>query len=553
MSENRYVIGIDISTQAITAMLIGVMEEEGSPSELMISSAWMASRQCRDDIDRKTPSTWVHLIRECISDLRKQTREAELAESIGISTTFPGAFTILADGLIHPQFVSLYDNTDDVGISDGRFEELLEKAEADTFNRMWSGTMAIGTAHLVKFAGLRLENARAIVPPNTAFSYALLHSAGIDVNPSELISDFTQTIIGGLYDPTTGLPVPSNVLNLLNAAVPGINWDHLKDILPKAVPSWRNILSDQSLPNVRKLLGLPNLRSVSIGAGDSPLGALALLESPDTIINIRGSSDSPMLIMDSPKPRNTRRETVCHYPLPTVRTLADSPWCAIAPMLRSGKVWDWVRKLRFSDYSPNADAELETMAIRALKRRLKAPKDSLASKPLRFSTALGGERAPNWDPYATGSITGLIEAHDIGDIALAALEGMSITLRQCISASEKRYDIYPNKQLIAGGPTRNALWNWLTQIYTGKKTSVTTFSDASLLGAAMIGYGASFDGREDDSLIVGRLLALSRLASTHPLISPVPVKPPDDECAALEAEYTHQAETLLRESNKSTK
>ena len=540
MSEIRHVIGVDISTQAITAMLIGVMEDEGSPSELIISSAWMASRPCRDEIARKMPSTWVQLIRECIVDLKHQARETELAVSIGISTTFPGIFVIPANGFIDPQFVSLYDNTDDVGILDGDFEELLGYAEADTFNRMWSGTMAVGVAHLVKSANLRLEDARAVVPPNTAFAYTLLRMAGADVNTKELISDFTQTIIGGLYDPSTGLPVPRNVVNLLNAAVPGVDWNHLKDILPRAVPSWRNVVPENTILSIRNLLGLPKLQSVSIGAGDSPLGALALLESPDTIINIRGSSDSPMIIIDSPKPRNTQRETVCHYPLPTVRNLSDSPWCAIAPMLRSGKVWDWVRRLRFPDDSPNADMELEVLAINALKRRLRSPKSSLASKRLRFATALGGERAPDWNPNATGSINGLIEAHDIGDIALAALEGMSVSLRQCISASEERYGVRPNKLLIAGGPTRNNLWNWLTQIYTGKKTSVTTFSDASLLGAAMIGYGAFFDTHEDDSSIVRRLLAVSRLASSHPLISPIPVKPPDEECAMLEEEYTEQ-------------
>jgi hypothetical protein len=35
-------------------------------------------------------------------------------------------------------------------------------------------------------------------------------------------------------------------------------------------------------------------------------------------------------------------------------------------MLRSGKVWDWVRRLRFADDDPRADTELEKLATVAL-------------------------------------------------------------------------------------------------------------------------------------------------------------------------------------------
>ena len=139
-----------------------------TPSELVITGAWMASRVCRDEQSRKSPCVWVKLIRECIDDLKMQARETELVQAIGISTTFPGVFPILSDASIDPRFVSLYDNTDDVGICDGRYEDLLARAEADTLVRMWPGNMAIGLIHLVRSAGLDLNDAAAIVPrPST--------------------------------------------------------------------------------------------------------------------------------------------------------------------------------------------------------------------------------------------------------------------------------------------------------------------------------------------------------------------------------------------------
>jgi molybdenum-dependent DNA-binding transcriptional regulator ModE len=61
---------------------------------------------------------------------------------------------------------------------------------------------------------------------------------------------------------------------------------------------------------------------------------------------------------------------------------------------------------------------------------------------------------------------------------------------------EQRYDRYPTRLVMVGGPAHNALWNWITQIFTGKVTFATTFSNASILGAAMIGYGSFYDKNE---------------------------------------------------------
>ena len=533
MSATRHVIGIDISTQTITAALIGVVEgEDTMPSELVISSAWRSSRPCSGEIERKTPAVWVHLVPELIADLKRTSPEVAQACCVGISTTFPGVFAILRDGSTDPRFASLYDNTDDAGLCSGAFEELLATAEADTLNRFWPGNMVIGLVQLIRSRGLLLEETSALVPPNTAFAHELLRSAGHVPLPGSLPTDLTESIIGGLYDARTAEPLPSSVARLLEEALPGVDTERIRRLLPCAAPSWRNTVPSAALPAVRDLLGLPNLAAVSIGAGDSPLGALALCSGPETVLNVRGSSDSPMITIDLPRVRTTSRETVLHYPVPTVTAAGDPPWCAVGPMLRSGKVWDWVRRLRFPDDDPRGDTELEKLATAALKRRL-----TTGAAPLVFDTALGGERAPDWDSCATGSLTGLLEAHGIGDIALAALEGMSIRLGACLRLMESRYGVEPPNLLLAGGPVRNSLWNWVTAVFTGKKTFATEFSDASLLGAAMVGYAAWYDGSEPDEAISRRLRSLSEIAACHPLVSPRPVTAPDEELARLEGAY----------------
>ncbi|MGC8862884.1 MAG: FGGY-family carbohydrate kinase [Armatimonadota bacterium] len=539
----QFSIGIDLSTQTVSATLVGVTEKGSAPSGLVLAGTSRACRPCAGEIERKTPGVWVGLVRELIDELKEISPEASKARSIGLSTTFPGIFAILRDGSTDTELASLYDNTDDAGVCSGAFDELLACAEAETRNRMWPGNMAVGLVRLVKLQGLRVDEAAALVPPNTAFAYQLLKEAGYATEPGALPSDLTQTIIGGLYDARTAQPLPPRVARLIEEAAADIDLGRLRQLLPSAVPSWRNIIPDGALSGVRQLLGLPDLAAVSIGAGDSPLGALALCQDPDTVLNVRGSSDSPMITVDLPGPspidaavagekKGAWRETVLHYPVPTVTCAADSPWCAVAPMLRSGKVWDWVRRLRFAEDQLDADTELERLATAALKRRL-----SSRAAPLVFDTALGGERAPDWDSRATGKLTGLVEAHTIGDIALAALEGMSARLRECIKLMESRYQAKPTKLLLAGGPVRNKLWNWITALVTGKQTFATEFTDASLLGAAMLGYATCYDGRESDQAVSLRLRSLSRIAARHPQVAPGPVSPPDEELARLESDY----------------
>lgn len=511
MTAIKHVLGIDVSTQTVSVMLVGVVEDGERPSELILSGSWTESLPCRDEAERKNPSVWIDLIRQCIADLRRRAPEAEKVEAIGVSTAFPGCFAILKDNSVDPRFASLYDNSDDAGLCDGSHEDILGTAEADTLSRMWPGNMAIGLLALVR-AGLNLNEARGIVPPNTAFAHQLLRSAG-GSGLTSLCSDFTQTAISGFYDAHTGESMPPGVAALADEFT-----DRLKTLLPASVPAWRNTVASEALEGVRQLLGLPHLKNVSIGAGDSPLGALALMADRETVVNVRGSSDSPMIMVDKPRPRAGTRETVLHYLLPTATAMADSPWCVVAPMLRSGRVWDWVRSLRFPTGGEAADAELEALALSAFRARGMC-------KPT-FDTALGGERAPLWDCRAKGVISGLLESHGIGDIALAALEGMSQRLNECINMMEDRYDVRTTRLLLVGGPARNRLWNWVTREITGKATFATTFSDASLLGAALLGYAAAYDGREPDQSISQRLRALSNLSARHPLVAPIAVEEP---------------------------
>ena len=108
------------------------------------------------------------------------------------------------------------------------FEKELGRAEADTFNRVWPGNVAVGLLRLAASGGLDFGKLSAIVPPNTAFAHTLLRMAEFSQDPAQLFSDFTQTVISGLYDARTGSPLPQGTLDLLAAAAPDVRWDRLR-------------------------------------------------------------------------------------------------------------------------------------------------------------------------------------------------------------------------------------------------------------------------------------------------------------------------------------
>ena len=526
MQTARHALGVDISTQTITVALVRVIERDGEPDGIALEDDFRVSRPYPDEMARKAPSVWVEIVRECVQELYALAPETREARGIGISTTFPGIFAINRRGDINPDFVSLYDNTEDAGVCSGNYEQILARAEHDTLNRMWPGNMAVGLIHLVKDRKLSLKELGAVVPPNSAFAHALIKTAGCSIEPRGLFSDFTETVIGGLYDARTASPLPEGVRALFAQLTPEIELQSLAELLPEARSAWTNIVSRETGRAVRAFLELPALKAVSIGAGDSALGALALRPGPDEVLNVRGSSDTPVMVVGSTRRSCRAREVLLHYPMVTTSNMAEAEWCAAAPILRSGRVWDWVKRLRFPDTDPQADAELERLATAALRDR-EALRAAGRDEGIRFATALGGERAPGWDSGATGAITGLLESHGIGNIALAALEGVSAALRDCIGLMEGRYGKSAARMLLAGGPARNSLWNWVTQEVSRKRTCATAFADASAVGAALLGYASSYADEENDSRTAQRLDHASRLCSQHPLIRPAPVRPPE--------------------------
>jgi gluconokinase len=98
-----------------------------------------------------------------------------------------------------------------------------------------------------------------------------------------------------------------------------------------------------------------------------------------------------------------------------------------------------------------------------------------------------GERAPIYDPHAKGVFFGVGIQHKLAHFKRAILEGICFEIRSIVKAVEET--VCPAKHVIAsGGFTKSDLWVQLMADVLGKTVEVDSKSDASALGAAMMGF-----------------------------------------------------------------
>lgn len=109
-------------------------------------------------------------------------------------------------------------------------------------------------------------------------------------------------------------------------------------------------------------------------------------------------------------------------------------------------------------------------------------------------------------PYGTkGTILGLGLTTDRAQIARAVFEGLSFQLRQAVDALFAAFGFRPERIVVVGGGSRNALWNQIRADVTNLPVVVTSCEEATVLGAAlfaMVGTGYAKTLKEAQESIV---------------------------------------------------
>jgi xylulokinase len=169
-------------------------------------------------------------------------------------------------------------------------------------------------------------------------------------------------------------------------------------------------------------------------------------------------------------------------------------WLAHGAMSTVGGAFGWLQGKVWPEVS--SMAELERMAQESVP----------GSNGLVFLPYLAGERSPIWDSEASAAWIGLRLAHSRADMVRAVFEGGALGLRQILERAEHQWGWRPSELVGVGGGARSRFWAQIKADVLGLRYRTSPMTDASALGAAMLGGLAAgvYAGADDAALPVIR-------------------------------------------------
>ncbi|WP_051899099.1 xylulokinase [Sciscionella sediminilitoris] len=105
-----------------------------------------------------------------------------------------------------------------------------------------------------------------------------------------------------------------------------------------------------------------------------------------------------------------------------------------------------------------------------------------------FHPYLLGERSPVWDADVRASFTGIGAASTRGDLTRAVLEGVALSLAECLQGYRAEGVRVPSAVIIGGG-ARNPLWRQIVSDVLGLPLRYPALADSSAGAAMLAGIG----------------------------------------------------------------
>lgn len=124
-----------------------------------------------------------------------------------------------------------------------------------------------------------------------------------------------------------------------------------------------------------------------------------------------------------------------------------------------------------------------------------------------------GERAPRWNPDASGSFLGITAGTTRGDLIRSVLEGVTMNLAIVLDVLRQHVDI--DDIVVIGGGAKGKLWRQImADIYQTRIVVPTLLEEAGAMGAAVIG-GVGI-GLFQDFTAIDRFLKFSSTCDPNP-------------------------------------
>ena len=220
-----------------------------------------------------------------------------------------------------------------------------------------------------------------------------------------------------------------------------------------------------------KSIGIPANTPFIIGASDGCLASLGTdaMDPGDTSVTI-GTSGAVRMI--SKKPHYDRRQRIFNY------LLTEEKYVSGGAINNGMVLLKWYAENFLDHLFVNMDGFDWYME--------KACSVPAGCSGLVFLPYVMGERAPVWDAAARGVFFGVHAKHTQAHFMRAIVEGISFALYQVTKSLEEI--VGPVKNIYAsGGFVHSKQWLQIFADISGKEIHVTNASDASALGAAILG------------------------------------------------------------------
>jgi xylulokinase len=225
-----------------------------------------------------------------------------------------------------------------------------------------------------------------------------------------------------------------------------------------------------------KSLGLSTDCLVVGGAGDCAAGAVGNGIVRRGVLST-SIGTSGVVFVHSEEPQvdpEGRLHTFCHA--------VQGKWHMMGVTLSAGGSLQWFR-----------DALCETVKALAKKRKIDAydilAEEAAMTPPgaegLFFLPYLAGERTPHADPHARGAFVGLSLKHGRGHMVRAVMEGVTYSLRECLSIIESQ-GVAVEQVRASGGGARSALWRQMQADMFGKTVVSMAADEGPAFGVALL-------------------------------------------------------------------
>lgn len=383
--------------------------------------------------------------------------------AIGLSTTCPTTVVLDADDKpLRPGIVYL----------DGRTDELVHEItgrdatayQASTGNRASPSTCwAANLLWLQRHEPQVWSKVHRVCMLNSFLALRLTGMLGIDP---------TQASYSGLMDVRDSRACWVKDLMRL--------WHVRPELLPEICSG--SALHGRVTAQAAALTGVPLGTPLALGVADTVAAAFAIgMRDSGTVFESVGTSGVITFCLERPDFASCFLNR--HHILP-------GRWLAHGAMSTLGGSFGWLRSKVWPEVQ--SLAELERMAQESVP----------GANGLIFLPYLAGERSPIWDAEASAAWIGLRLGHTRADMVRAVFEGAAFGLRQIMQRAQDQWKWHPSKLVGVGGGAHSRFWAQIKADVLQLDYGMAEFTDASALGAALLGGVAAqrYDGLDDLSL-----------------------------------------------------